>query len=82
MKKQMGNCNVGILSPDTPKGTVITTEVSVDETGKLAGYRTVGKVTGFSWIAAMAPLKSCHFAPYVVNGKATYYKGDVELTTR
>jgi hypothetical protein len=79
MKKQMMGCTVDALPPSTPKGTVITIRVSVDESGKMTGMGPVGKGTGADWLAAMSSLQSCKFHPYVVNGKATYYKGDVEL---
>jgi hypothetical protein len=79
MKKQMTGCSVGTLA-DVPKGTTIAIRVAVDETGKMAGMGPVGSVTGSSWVAAMLPLRDCHFTPYFVNGKASYYKGDVVLT--
>jgi hypothetical protein len=83
MKNQMGSCVPGRLPPETPKGTVVTIRVSVNEEGKLTGFGPVGKIPpGGTWLAATTPLRSCRYLPYVVNGKATYYKGDVELTTQ
>jgi hypothetical protein len=80
MKKQMISCDIGKLPPGTPKGTVIHIRVSVNETGKVTGAGAVGPGTGNLWLSSMARIESCRFAPYVMNGKATYYKGDVELT--
>ena len=83
MKNQMGSCVPGWLPPETLKGTVVTIRVSVNEEGKLTGFGPVGKIPpGGTWLPATIPLRSCRYLPYVVNGKATYYKGDVELTTR
>jgi hypothetical protein len=79
MKKQMIGCEIGTLPPGTAKGTAVYIRVSVDETGKVTGMGPVGKGNGNDWLAAMSKMRSCRFAPYVVNGKATYYKGDVEL---
>jgi hypothetical protein len=79
MKNQMMGCAVVALPPSTPKGTVVTIRVSVDESGKVTGMGPVKGGTGVDWFAAMSSLRSCKFHPYVVNGKATYYKGDVEL---
>jgi hypothetical protein len=81
MKKQMIGCEVGTLPPETPKGTVIYIRVAVNETGKMTGMSAVGQGKGTDWIAAMTKIRAaaCQFAPYEVNGKATYYKGDVEL---
>jgi hypothetical protein len=82
MKHQMPDCRVDPLPPDTPKGTVITVRVAVNEKGELMGYGPVRQTAGAGWLSAMLPLRDCHFVPYVVNGKATYYKGDVDLATR
>ena len=81
MKKQMGDCRVGSLPLNTPRGTVVTLRVSVNEKGEFAGLEAVS-TSGTNWLPATLPLRSCHFAPYVVNGKPTYYKGDVELTVQ
>ena len=80
MKNQMTDCSVGFLPAGTPKGTSVTIRVSVNEEGKMAGMSPVGQGAGRLWIPAMAQLRDCKFAPYVVGGKATYYKGDVVLT--
>lgn len=83
MKKQTVHCDTnGGIPAGTPKGTVITIRISVNETGKTTGMAPTGKGNGLLWMAAMAKLRSCTFAPYVLNGKPTEYKGDVELTAR
>jgi len=79
MKKQMAGCSVGSL----PSGSApVTIRVSVNEKGELTGFGPVGNVPGASWIAATVPMRSCHFAPLMRDGKATYYRGDVQLTAK
>jgi hypothetical protein len=76
MKHQMSGCSI----PKLPSGSSsITIRVSVNQDGKMAGMQPVGKGVGSAWLAAMNTLRPCHYAPYLVDGKPTYYKGDVEL---
>jgi hypothetical protein len=76
MKLQMRDCAI----PNLPTGSApVTIRVSVNEEGKMTGMGPVGKGVGSDWLQAMNTLRPCHFAPYVVNGATTYYKGDVEL---
>ena len=77
MKKHMPDCVLGKLPPGTPS---IMIRVSVNETGKMTGVGPVKDTPGGAWLNAVGSLESCHYLPYVVNGVATYYKGDVELT--
>ena len=79
MKKQMISCDIGGLPQGTAKGAVVTIRISVNEAGNVTGMGPVGSGKGTDWVAAISKLRSCRFAPYVVNGKATYYKGDIEL---
>ena len=79
MKKQMIGCRFNNLESDVPAGIVVRIRVSVDETGKVTGYGPVGNVAWSGWLVPASQIAQCHLAPYVVNGKATYYKGDVEL---
>jgi hypothetical protein len=81
MKQQVVSCSVGTLEPGTPSGTIVTIRLSVNENGEVTGWGSTTKVEARQWVRAAEALKACRFAPYVVNGKATYYKGDVELTT-
>jgi len=77
MKKQMPDCSPGKLPPGTPS---VTVRVSVNETGKMTGAGPLKDTPGGAWLSAVGSLESCHYLPYVVNGVASYYKGDVELT--
>jgi hypothetical protein len=82
MKAQMIVCEPKL----PPKGTVVSGSkdvyrVSVDENGKFAGEGPApgrGSV-GNGWYEAESSLQACTFKPYVQNGKATYYKGDIEM---
>jgi hypothetical protein len=78
MKKQVISCKTA-LPPGTSVGTVVRIRVSVNEEGKIAGVGSSGPMKPEQFIAASARVKACKFAPYVLNGKATYYKGDVEF---
>ena len=78
MKKQVISCETG-LPLGTPPGTVVRIRVSVNEEGKITGVGSSAPMKPDQFIAASARVKACKFAPYVLNGKATYYKGDVEF---
>jgi hypothetical protein len=63
-----------------PSGTVIAIRASVDQDGKTVdaepGY---GRIPwGLVW-QSVTSVRACKFTPYVVNGKAVSYRGDVEL---
>ena len=83
MKKQIVDCNTN-YKPGTKTGLM---RVSVNEQGARVGIGSVpSSPTQKAWtaspqafIAAMRSLEPCHFAPYLVDGKATFYKGDVEV---
>jgi hypothetical protein len=77
MRKQMNGCRAGSLRAGSAK---VTLKISVDEKGHMTGFSTVAGAQGTSWLPATVPLRSCQFKPYVVNGRATYYHGLVELT--
>ena len=82
MKKQMISCKPAELPPNIlPKGTVVTYRVAVNEAGKVAGIGFTDKCpTGCGrLVAPMASIESCTFSPYLVNGKPTFFKGDIEL---
>lgn len=79
MQKQMGGCKPGKLPSGSPD---VTIRVSISEAGKMTGMGPVGQGSGSAWIGAMQALRGCSYLPYVVDGKATYYKGDVELKAK
>jgi hypothetical protein len=85
MKALMGTCDLTALLPKAPlaSGNSLRYRVSVDEKGVFAGYGPVEGAAGDpAWGPALVALRSCSFKPYVVNGQATYYKGDVDLVAR
>jgi hypothetical protein len=64
-----------------PKGTVVPISVSIDEKGKLVGLTPAGRCpVGCGLLAEpIVSIKKCRFAPYIVNGHAVPYKGEVDL---
>jgi hypothetical protein len=80
MKKQIISCATD-LPAGTPSGTV-RLRISVNEEGKITGVGSAGPMKPQQFIAASAEVKSCKFEPYSVNGKTTYYKGDIEFVAR
>ena len=61
-----------------PAGTGIVTErVSVDEHGKNTGEGNFREGVATENTTAIEMLYGCQFDPYIVNGKVTYYHGDV-----
>lgn len=79
MKKQMVGCQFNTLDSGVPAGIVVRIRFSVDETGKVTGYGPVGDVAWSGWLLPASQIAQCHLAPDIVNGRATYYKGDVEI---
>lgn len=81
MAQQIISCKPGGIAPGiVPSGTVITVRVSVNERGDEAGmeFRNCPAACG-KLVGVFVSLRDCRFKPYVVNGKATFYKGDIEL---
>jgi hypothetical protein len=68
---------------EMPRGTPTRiVKVSVNEDGKLTGEGTVPNAVGSNPVAAIRSLEGCSFLPYLINGKATYYHGYVEMWAR
>jgi hypothetical protein len=66
-----------------PKGTVVTLRVTVNVKGETVNVRPSGDACAGSCtllIGPQNPISECKFAPYSQNGRATLYKGDVEIT--
>jgi hypothetical protein len=82
MMQQTISCRPKGISPGiVPSGTVVAVRVSVSEEGKVTGLefpKTCPAGCG-RFAEAILSVNRCTFKPYVVNGKATYYKGDVDL---
>ena len=82
MARQTISCKPRGISPGLlPKGTVLTVRVSVNETGDTVGVSPVGRCpVGCGLLAStIVSINTCKFAPYVVNGRATFYSGDIEV---
>jgi hypothetical protein len=82
MARQTISCKPSSISPGLlPKGTVVAIRVSVNEAGNTVGVSPVGRCpVGCGLLAGpIVSINKCKFAPYTVNGHATFYKGDVEL---
>lgn len=64
-----------------PKGAVVPINVSVDENGKLVGLGPAGRCpVGCGLLAEpIVSIRKCKFAPYIVNGHAVPYRGEVDL---
>jgi hypothetical protein len=60
-----------------PPGTEVTVQISVDETGKLAGVDNNQKVPGALFLAASAALTQWHFRPYMKDRKPQYVHANV-----
>jgi hypothetical protein len=79
MKKQMNGCEMIEMPRGTPTRIV---KVSVNEDGKLTGQGPMPNAVGSNPVTAIRSLNGCSFLPYLVNGKATYYHGYVEMWAR
>jgi len=83
MAKQTLSCKpkklpTGLL----PKGTLITLRVTVNEKGQTVDVRPSGTRCPIPCPLLMGPqnpLNQCKFAPYSQNGRASMYKGDVNI---
>jgi hypothetical protein len=63
-----------------PSGTVITIRASVNEEGKTVDAEPgLGRIPWGLVAQSIISVRDCKFTPYIVNGKAVAYRGDVEL---
>ena len=72
----------GVVEPVFPpgsveKGTEVVVQISVDESGKLAGVGNTHKLKTAAFLAAYAALKQWHFQPYLKDGKPQYFHADI-----
>jgi hypothetical protein len=74
MKKQMSGCMTEEVGAGTP---IVTVRASVNEQGKLTGESNYREGTAAASMTVLKTLFGCQFAPYIVNGRPTYYHGDV-----
>ena len=79
MKKQICSCREVAM----PAGSrTVIVKASVNEEVKLTGEGSVPNMAATHPATAIESLRGCRFSPYVVNGKATYYHGYVEVWAR
>ena len=63
-----------------PSGTVITIRASVNEGGKTVDAEPgLGRISWGLIAQSIISVRDCKFTPYLVNGKAVAYRGEVEL---
>jgi hypothetical protein len=64
-----------------PKGTMVPARVTVNESGDIVDLNFVDRCpVGCGRLAsAILSVKKCKFRPYVLDGKAITYRGDVQL---
>jgi hypothetical protein len=82
MAKQTIECKPRKIDPGVlPKGTVVSARVTVNESGDIVDLNFVDHCpVGCGRLAsAILSVKSCRFKPYVVDGKAITYRGDIQL---
>lgn len=82
ISKQVSGCDYNPILPNgiLPSGTSFKIRVSINEEGKDAGESFPG---GIPWKAIQSTHFNstiCHYKPYLVNGKPTYYFIDFEFT--
>jgi hypothetical protein len=85
MAKQTIECKPRKIDPDVlPKGTVVPARVTVNEQGEIVDLNFVDRCpVGCGRLAnAILSVKECKFRPYIVDGKAVPYRGDIPLTAR
>jgi len=74
MQKQIKGCPTMEVAAGAP---ITTTRVSVNEEGKLTGENNFRPTTAATKMTVLKTLMGCKFLPYSVNGRVTYYHGDV-----
>jgi hypothetical protein len=82
MAQQTIECKPRKIDRDVlPKGTMVPARVTVNESGDIIDLNFVDRCpVGCGRLAsAILSVKKCRFRPYVVDGKAITYQGDVQL---
>lgn len=80
--KFVSGCNYTPVLPKgvLPTGTSFKIHVSIDETGKDAGESFPARIPWKAIQSTRFEPTSCHYKPYLVKGKPTYYFIDFEFT--
>ena len=82
MKAQIVSCHPSPIPKEgLAPGEHALIEVAVAENGKMTGSRPATSA-GTRFLRQWMSLQGCQFRPYLVNGRATYYKGLIELPAK
>lgn len=79
MKAQMSACPIPSIPTGTRPEKIARIRLSINEAGKLTGESSSTPASSSDWLRATGPLRNCKFAPYLVQGVPSYYKGDIEV---
>ncbi len=78
IRKLVTNVAEPVFPPDSvQKGSEVIVQISIDETGKLAGIGNTHSLPDPVFFAAYAALQKWHFSPYIKNGKPQYIHANV-----
>ena len=80
MKRQIIDCHPDPVPPGVlANGQSAVVRVSVDEAGNVATTKPASTAPWNKLLGPWMSVKTCKFRPYLVQGKPTPYKGDIEL---
>jgi len=80
VRKLVTNAAEPVFPPGSmPKGTEVIVQISIDETGKLAGIGNTHSLADPVFFAAYAALQKWHFSPYIKGGKPQYFHANVSF---
>jgi outer membrane biosynthesis protein TonB len=78
VRKFVTNAAEPVFPPGSvQKGNEVIVQISVDETGKLAGIGNTHSLQDPVFFAVYAALHKWHFSPYIKNGKPQYFHANV-----
>jgi hypothetical protein len=78
VRKLVTNAAEPVFPPGSVQtGTEVIVQISIDETGKLAGIGNTHSLADPVFFAAYAAVQKWHFSPYMKNGKPQYFHANV-----
>ena len=78
VRKLVTNATEPVFPPGSvQKGSEVIVQISIDETGKLAGIGNTHSLPDLVFFAAYAALQKWHFSPYIKNGKPQYFHANL-----
>ncbi len=78
VRKLVTNAAEPVFPPGSvQKGNEVIVQISVDETGKLAGIGNTHSLPDPVFFAVYAALHKWHFSPYIKNGKPQYFHANL-----